>query len=221
MPNMEDTARSLQPALNTNGSNSNTTQTRGQPASIARVHSGSHQDQTPQHNGVARDFDGNHPSLLIRGLGTTSTHRPAGHNVVAPIQLPGNSNSEVLSKTTPVPINSTTIEYSQSGALIRLPQKRKRQLDPDFEDSESTENGDDGDFVETTSRPFLVNREKKRPHTDSRTGSRAPRFTDEELDHLKQWIVDHPHDNMRNTRMDYFVDFVKRVSLFSRDKNVH
>jgi hypothetical protein len=216
---MEDTARSSQPALNMNGPNSNTTQTRGQPPSVVRANSGSHQDQILLHNSVARDPNGNHPSLLIRGIGTTSTHIPAEHNIVTPNQLTGNSNNEVVSKPTPVPINSATTEYIQSGALVRVPLKRKRQLDLDFEDSESTENDDDDDdFAESTSRPLG----NKRPHTDGRgAGNRAPRFTEEELDHLKQWIVDHPHDNIRNTRMAYFTDFVQRVSLLGRERNVH
>jgi hypothetical protein len=264
MPIMEDTARSSQPALNMNGPNSNTTQTRGQPPSVVRANSGSHQDQILLHNSVARDPNGNHPSLhnsvardpngnhpslhnnvardpngnhpslhnsvarepngnhpslLIRGIGTTSTHIPAEHNIVTPNQLTGNSNNEVVSKPTPVPINSATTEYIQSGALVRVPLKRKRQLDLDFEDSESTENDDDDDdFAESTSRPLG----NKRPHTDGRgAGNRAPRFTEEELDHLKQWIVDHPHDNIRNTRMAYFTDFVQRVSLLGRERNVH
>jgi hypothetical protein len=213
MPNMEDTTRPSQPALNTNGPNSDTTQTRGQPTSVMRVNASSHQDQILQHNGVARDLNGNHPSLLIRQIGTTSTRIPAEHNIVTPTQFTGNGNNEVVSKPVHVPIKSATIEYIQSGALVR---KRKRQLDPDFEDSESTENDedDDDDFAATTSRPSLGN---KRPHTDNRAQNRGPRYTEEELNHLKQWIIDNPHDNMRNTRMAYFADFVQRVSLLNRE----
>lgn len=219
MPNMDDTARSSQPTLNTNGPNSNATQTRGQPASVVRVNSGSHQDRNLQHNSVARDPSGNHPSLLTRGIGTTLTHIPVEHNVVAPTQLTEDSNNEVVSKPALVAINSTPIDYLQNGALVRPLLKRKRQLDFDFEDSESTENEDDDDFAETTGRPLSGN---KRPRTDSQgAGNRGPRYTEEELDHLKQWIADHPHDNLRNTRIAYFTDFVKRVSLLSRERNVH
>lgn len=134
---------------------------------------------------------------------------PAISNPSAQTGLVGADNSPAFRM---VPTAAMNPHMGHVAPLARRPVKRKPQhSDPDYYDSGTEDDDDTGDYTENMHRTSPSRRENKQARIDQGR-IRGPRFTEEEVVYMKQWIVDNPYDIERFDRMSYWTDFAKRVS---------